>query len=68
MSVKVAPAHYPCGPAQAGQVMEIMPHVGWANAIPDAIASVDLTVNGTLIKFTGVGYHDSTLSFTPFLY
>jgi hypothetical protein len=40
--------------------MEILPQVGWANAIPDAIADVDLTLDGTPIKFTGVGYHDST--------
>lgn len=24
----VAPAHYPCGPAEAGQNLEVMPHIG----------------------------------------
>jgi hypothetical protein len=54
-----APAHYPCGPAKADQTMAIMPHVGWANAIPDAVAQVELDVNGTNVKFSGRGYHDS---------
>jgi hypothetical protein len=36
-----------------------MPHLFWSNAIPDANVVVDLTVNGTSLKFTdGVGYHD----------
>lgn len=40
--------------------MEMLPHIGWANAIPDAVTRVDLTVGGTQVRFTGVGYHDST--------
>jgi hypothetical protein len=39
--------------------MELMPNVGWSNALPDAVSEVQLTVNGTKIDFTGVGYHDS---------
>lgn len=39
--------------------MEAMPHLAWAVGISDAVAEVDLIVNGTLVKFTGVGYHDS---------
>ena len=41
--------------------MELMPHVGWANAIPDATAYVELDVNGTSVKFSGRGYHDSKI-------
>lgn len=40
--------------------MEVMPGVGWANAIPDADAEVAYIVNGTEINFQGVGYHDSS--------
>ena len=36
----------------------ICPHVGWANAIPDSNAVVDLTVSGEKLTFTGYGYHD----------
>ncbi|KAJ7435498.1 hypothetical protein B0H11DRAFT_2257159 [Mycena galericulata] len=42
----VAPAHYPCGPAVAGQNMEIGPQIGWANAVPDAASIVDLSIYG----------------------
>lgn len=37
-----------------------MPHVYWANAVPDADATVDVTfADGTAMQFTdGVGYHD----------
>ena len=31
---------------------------GWANALPDSDAQVDLTINGTQVKFSGAGYHD----------
>ncbi|KAJ7693083.1 hypothetical protein B0H17DRAFT_981939 [Mycena rosella] len=54
----VAPAHYPCGPAVAGQNMEVGPGIGWANAVPDAAAAVKLTVGGTKLVFKGLGYHD----------
>ncbi|MCJ1473861.1 hypothetical protein MMC13_002514 [Lambiella insularis] len=62
----LAPAHYPCGPAEAGQDMTIMPGVGWANAVPDAAATVELDVNGTSVNFSGVGYHDKNWGITPF--
>ncbi|MCJ1388303.1 hypothetical protein MMC18_001149 [Xylographa bjoerkii] len=61
----LAPANYPCGPAEANQTMTIMPGVGWANAVPDAMAQVDLDVNGTSVKFTGLRYHDSKISSLP---
>ncbi|KAL4938072.1 hypothetical protein BDV06DRAFT_215411 [Aspergillus oleicola] len=54
----VAPPHYPCGPAEAGQDMQLAPHIGWANAVPDAISDVHLSVYGQPLDFTGIGYHD----------
>jgi hypothetical protein len=62
-----APAHYPCGPAVAGQNMEVGPNIGWSNALPDADASVDFTLNGKRFAFEGVGYHDKNWSPQPFL-
>jgi hypothetical protein len=56
--IKVAPAHYPCGPNEPGQNLEVSPHIGWANAIPDANATIDFVVRGRPLKFTGYGYHD----------
>ncbi|KAK9787385.1 putative Hydroxyneurosporene synthase protein [Seiridium cardinale] len=62
-----APAHYPSGPAQAGLSMEVMPGVGWANAVPDGDAEVYYMVNGTEITFSGVGYHDKNWGTSSFL-
>ncbi|PLB47357.1 hypothetical protein P170DRAFT_478209 [Aspergillus steynii IBT 23096] len=53
-----APAHYPCGPNEPGQNLLVSPHVGWANAMPDADAVASFTIKGEDIQFTGVGYHD----------
>lgn len=36
----------------------VSPHVGWANAMPDADATASFTINGQDIRFSGVGYHD----------
>ncbi|KIK65582.1 hypothetical protein GYMLUDRAFT_70681 [Collybiopsis luxurians FD-317 M1] len=38
--------------------------LGWAVSIPGGIADVDVTINGTRLKFTGNGYHDQ--NFMPF--
>ena len=38
--------------------MVMMPGIGWTNAVPDATAQVEFDVNGTTVKFTGMGYHD----------
>ncbi|KAJ7225045.1 hypothetical protein C8J57DRAFT_1440143 [Mycena rebaudengoi] len=61
-----APAHYSCGSAVAGQNMVVAPNIGWANALPDAAATVDLTVGGTRLAFKGAGYHDKNWSPQPF--
>ncbi|KAJ7448620.1 hypothetical protein B0H11DRAFT_1618575, partial [Mycena galericulata] len=62
----VAPAHYPCRPAVAGQNMEIGPQIGWANAVPDAASVVDLSIYGAKLAFEGLGYHDKNWSPVPF--
>ncbi|CAK5271748.1 unnamed protein product [Mycena citricolor] len=46
-----APAHYPCGPVKAGQNLQVGPHIGWSNAIPDAKSKVHL-VNWSDQPFT----------------
>ncbi|KFA62247.1 hypothetical protein S40285_06864 [Stachybotrys chlorohalonatus IBT 40285] len=64
----IAPPHGPSGSVGPGQSLELMPGVGWAVSIPDAVATVDVNVRGRRLNFTGAGYHDknwgSTL-FTP---
>ncbi|KIK64196.1 hypothetical protein GYMLUDRAFT_40485 [Collybiopsis luxurians FD-317 M1] len=62
----VAPAHYPCNGNQAGVNMALMPSVGWANAVPDSQATVQLEINGQNITFTGFGYHDMNWGDIPF--
>ncbi|KAJ7255135.1 hypothetical protein B0H12DRAFT_1114271 [Mycena haematopus] len=61
-----APAHYPCGPVAPGQTLEVGPNVGWANAIPDAASTVNLTIGGIPLAFSGSGYHDKNWSNEPF--
>ncbi|KXH49436.1 hypothetical protein CSAL01_12488 [Colletotrichum salicis] len=39
--------------------IELVPYLYWANAVPDAAADVDITIDGERISFVnGVGYHD----------
>jgi hypothetical protein len=57
----LAPAHYPCGKAQAGQNMLVGPHIGWSNAIPDAVGVVDFEILGSKYVWEGVAYHDKVL-------
>ncbi|KAF7549495.1 hypothetical protein G7046_g8328 [Stylonectria norvegica] len=62
----IAPAHYNCGPVGAGQEMFAFPGLGNMIGISDAVAHVDLVVNGTVVKFTGLGYHDKNHGNIPF--
>lgn len=65
-----APAHYPCGPNVAGSNLQMLPHVGWSNAVPDAHTTVSLlfTADNTTLAFDdGVGYHDKNWGDQPFL-
>lgn len=51
-----------------GATEEIMPHIGWSNAIPDAKVNVELTFDGTdTVTFDdGIGYHDKNWGDRPF--
>lgn len=40
------------------------PHVGWANAMPDARAQANFIVRGEEFNVSGVGYHDKVSSVT----
>lgn len=61
-----APPHLPCGPVQEGGTEVLMPHIGWSNAVPDAVAEVNFTINGTQLAFKGPGYHDQNWGDQPF--
>lgn len=62
----MAPAHYPCGLDGPGQTEQVLPNIGWANAVPDAQATASLTfftddetAEPTTLEFSdGAGYHD----------
>ncbi|KAL4880534.1 hypothetical protein BJY04DRAFT_219005 [Aspergillus karnatakaensis] len=62
-----SPAHYPCGPAEAGQNMQVIPGVGWANAIPDGTGVAEFTIRGDEeFRVEGRGYHDHNYGSRPF--
>ncbi|KAI3531953.1 hypothetical protein CSPX01_13817 [Colletotrichum filicis] len=61
----VAP-HYTCGTDAAGVNEKNVEGVAWANALPDAEATVDLKLGDTAISFSGYGYHDKTWVDRPF--
>ncbi|KAI9167806.1 Tyrosinase family protein asqI [Paramyrothecium foliicola] len=56
----IAPPRYPCATSDAvGASQTLFPGLYWANAVPDADTTVNLTVRDTDIKFEdGIGYHD----------
>ncbi|GME52757.1 beta-eliminating lyase [Neofusicoccum parvum] len=69
----VAPSHYPCTSNIANADTEMIPTIGWANAIPDSNASAHFTIrdeatNSTqVIEFSeGIGYHDKNWGSTAF--
>ncbi|EGD95713.1 hypothetical protein TESG_03182 [Trichophyton tonsurans CBS 112818] len=64
--IQVAPPHYPCSAASRNVDLQVCPHVGWANAIPDGNASVDMTIAGSRLRFHGSAYHDKNWSDVPF--
>jgi len=61
-----APPRYPCGPARAGENMELVPNAGYSNGLPDAASTVDLLIGGERLAFTGAGYHDKGWGPQPF--
>ncbi|KAJ5969214.1 hypothetical protein N7501_005462 [Penicillium viridicatum] len=61
------PRHMPCGVQAERTVLEIAPHIGWVNLIPDAVGEVDMKIHGSTLKFRGPGYHDKNWSDQPFV-
>ena len=50
----------------AGATEVLLPHIFWANAVPDAHATVDLVVNGSPLHISdGIGYHDKNWGDQP---
>lgn len=62
--LKIAPAHYPSGPVndKEKQSLEIAPHIGWTNAIPDSKGTVNFNIKGADLQFEGSAYHDQVSS------
>ena len=44
--------------------MQVGPHIGWSNAIPDAIATVNVLFGASRLEFIGSGYHDKVSRFS----
>ncbi|CAG7944483.1 unnamed protein product [Penicillium salamii] len=61
------PYHLPCGVQKDKSILEIAPHIGWVNAVPDAVGVVDMNIRGSSLKFQGPGYHDKNWSDRPFM-
>ncbi|KAJ5919305.1 hypothetical protein N7466_010248 [Penicillium verhagenii] len=54
--------HLPCGIQGTTSTLEIVPNIGWASLVPDSVGNVDLTIQGSTLKFQGRGYHDKPWS------
>lgn len=50
--------HLPCGIQGDRTTLEIAPHLGWVNLVPDAMGVVDMKIRGSSLRFQGSGYHD----------
>ncbi|KAK2746497.1 hypothetical protein FQN57_003123 [Myotisia sp. PD_48] len=61
-----APPHYACGHATGGMDMQLMPKIGWANAVPDGNGEVDMIIEGSKLRFQGSVYHDKNWGAAPF--
>lgn len=58
------PHHLPCGIQAERTTLEIAPHIGWVNLVPDAVGEVDMKIHGSTLKFRGPGYHDKVSDLT----
>lgn len=55
---QTVPYHLPCGIQGEKSILEIAPHIGWVNLVPDAVGVVDMNIRGSSLSFQGPGYHD----------
>ncbi|KAJ0419576.1 hypothetical protein BJY00DRAFT_313958 [Aspergillus carlsbadensis] len=62
-----APAHYPCGPAEAGQDMRLAAGAGWINPLPDGYSEANFKVFGEDLRIQGRGYHDHNFGDQPLM-
>ncbi|EEP81168.1 predicted protein [Uncinocarpus reesii 1704] len=56
----------PCGSPKATKSMELMPNIGWANAVPFGAGDVNMNIDGSDLRFTGLAYHDKNWASVPF--
>ncbi|KAJ5339286.1 hypothetical protein N7452_006014 [Penicillium brevicompactum] len=61
------PYHLPCGHQGETSILEIAPHIGWVNTVPDAVGAVDVNIRGSSLSFKGPAYHDKNWSDRPFM-
>ncbi|KAL3494977.1 hypothetical protein BJX62DRAFT_233947 [Aspergillus germanicus] len=59
----LTPAHYPCGTTlDAGQDLQVFPHLGWTNTMAGASVSGSMTIEDQKLTFRhgehNIGYHD----------
>ncbi|KAJ5092646.1 hypothetical protein NUU61_007516, partial [Penicillium alfredii] len=52
------PPQLPCGIHPGRNSLEVAPHIGWVNLIPDAMGVVIMTIRGSSLQFRGPAYHD----------
>lgn len=62
---QTVPYHLPCGHQGKTSILEIAPHIGWVNTVPDAVGAVDVNIRGSSLSFKGPAYHDKVSSTSP---
>ena len=75
---QITPSHLPCSVLDSGsqpkrrreeqsqlRPLEVALDLGWSNPIPDALGTVDFTIDGSRLKFQGTAYHDKVCSLQP---
>ena len=43
----------------------LIPHVGWVYVLPAATGTINFTIGGKELQFTGPAYHDKVRSLAP---
>ncbi|KAK2609485.1 hypothetical protein N8I77_002982 [Diaporthe amygdali] len=61
----ISPSRYPCDLNIPGVTQEIIPDIYWSNAVPDADAIAEFTIDGEPLQFQGYGYHDKNWGVKP---